>query len=392
VPAPLLVCLLVLLALGGAERLARDRALRAIPIRIHVNGTRAKSTVTRLIWSALLEAGVPTIAKTTGTAARLLLPDRSEVSLRRFGPANIREQLALLRHARRVGARAAVVECMALEPTLQYVAEHAMVRATIGVITNVRLDHTEVMGRDLESIAATLANTIPARGVLVTGASRFAALFRQRAADLGTRLVVVGSDVPGPVDDAGVRARWLEEDTALARAVTRELGIEDEVAERGFARVPLDPGTVSRGTTPLRGGEASWLDATAANDPESLAILLEDFGPWQSARGGDSCRPTRILVYHHRSDRAARLESFARHCADFETADRLVISGPRPPWTVRRAVRRARARTQNSMEIVATPELAGWLAAHAGGAALVFCGNTRGLDVPRLLEETASRD
>ena len=88
------VCLLVLLALGLAERVARDRALAALPIRIHVNGTRAKSTVTRLIWSALLEAGIPAVAKTTGTAPRLLLPDGREVPLRRRGPANIREQLA----------------------------------------------------------------------------------------------------------------------------------------------------------------------------------------------------------------------------------------------------------------------------------------------------------
>ena len=65
--APLLICLLVLLALGGAERLARDRAWREVPVRIHVNGTRAKSTLTRLIWSALCEAGVPALAKTTGT-------------------------------------------------------------------------------------------------------------------------------------------------------------------------------------------------------------------------------------------------------------------------------------------------------------------------------------
>ena len=35
------------------ERLARDRALAAVPIRIHVNGTRGKSTVTRLIAGAL---------------------------------------------------------------------------------------------------------------------------------------------------------------------------------------------------------------------------------------------------------------------------------------------------------------------------------------------------
>ena len=98
-----------------------------------------------------------------------MLPDGREIPVTRRGPANIREQLALLRLARRSGARAAVVECMAIDPFLQRVTEREMIRATIGVITNVRLDHTEVMGPDRPSIAAALANTIPAGGVLVTG-------------------------------------------------------------------------------------------------------------------------------------------------------------------------------------------------------------------------------
>jgi hypothetical protein len=41
---------------------------------------------------------------------------------------------------------------------------------------------------------------------------------------------------------------------------------------------------------------------------------------------------------------------------------------------------------------VATGRLAQWLAEHAAGAAVVMCGNTRGLDVPRLFEEAGSRD
>ncbi len=205
-PAILTVCLLVLLALGIAERLARDRALAAVPIRIHVNGTRAKSTVTRLIWSALLEAGIPAVAKTTGTAPRLLLPDRRELELRRHGPANVREQLALARRARRLGARAVVAECMAIEPTLQYVTERQMVRATIGVITNVRLDHTEAMGGDLAAIAESLANTVPERGVLVVSDSPFVPRLRTRASGLGTRLVVAAPPPTGSPDPATIAA------------------------------------------------------------------------------------------------------------------------------------------------------------------------------------------
>src|SRR5512139_3652667 len=101
-----------MLALLYWERLARDRALAAIPIRIHVNGTRGKSTVTRYIAAALREGGVRTVAKTTGTAPRLILPDGRERAVRRRAPASIREQLWLLREAHRLQATAVVIECM----------------------------------------------------------------------------------------------------------------------------------------------------------------------------------------------------------------------------------------------------------------------------------------
>ncbi len=355
-----LACLLVLLALGGAERLARDRALRAVPIRIHVNGTRAKSTVTRLIWSALSEAGIPAIAKTTGTAARILLPDRREIPVARRGPANIREQLAFFRLARRAGARAAVVECMAIDPALQHVAERQMVRATLGVITNVRMDHVEVMGRDLPSIAATLANAIPARGVLVTGSTRFAPLFRERAAAIGTRVVVADDRLMGPRHAAG-SDRWRTENAALALAVTRQLGIDDAVAERGFARAPRDPGTVNRGAAAIGNGVVTWLDATAANDPESLALLLRDFEPWHERSTISAVAGPRVLVYHHRPDRGPRLECFLSHSPDLASSDELVISGARPPLALWRKL--ARTRVGSPPRFVATEALAAWVAA-----------------------------
>jgi poly-gamma-glutamate synthase PgsB/CapB len=154
------------------ERRARDAALAAVPIRIHVNGTRGKSTVTRLIAAALREAGISTIAKTTGTAARLVLPDGSERAVRRRAPASIREQLWLMREARRLKVRAAVVECMAIEPELQEVSERQMIRSTIGVITNARLDHGEVMGATAAEVAEALGSTAPRGGVLVVGPAR----------------------------------------------------------------------------------------------------------------------------------------------------------------------------------------------------------------------------
>lgn len=385
----LLACLLVLLLLGGAERLARDRAWRSVPLRIHVNGTRAKSTVTRLVWSALTEAGIPTIAKTTGTRPRILLPDRREVPLGRRGPANIREQLEFLRRARRAGARAAVVECMALDPILQYVSERQMVRATIGVVTNVRLDHTEVMGGDLSSIARALANTTPEGANLIVGEPSAGPVFRKRAAALGSRVELLPPGESAAARPTG-RDGWLNEDLAIAVAVTRRLGLDDEVARRGFERAPRDPGAAVDGVAAVQTGEFSWLDATAANDPQSLDLLVGGFDAWQTARSAGRAAWPRVVVYNHRFDRSPRLECFASHSPVFAQADILVVSGSRPPLTVWRAL--ARGRRAGTLRFVRGSRLGAWLADEAAGAAVVFCGNTRGIDVPRVIREAAGRD
>ena len=69
------------------------RLLRAIPVRIHVAGTRGKSTTTRLIAAALRAGGRRVVAKTTGSEPRLILPDGRDEIWPRRGPATIREQM-----------------------------------------------------------------------------------------------------------------------------------------------------------------------------------------------------------------------------------------------------------------------------------------------------------
>src|SRR5712691_4535149 len=68
------------------------RHLRAVPVRIHVAGTRGKSTTTRLIAAGLRAGGRRVVAKTTGSQPRLILPDGSEAAWPRRGPASVREQ------------------------------------------------------------------------------------------------------------------------------------------------------------------------------------------------------------------------------------------------------------------------------------------------------------
>jgi hypothetical protein len=144
---------LLLLGLALLEARLHERRLRQIPIRIHVNGTRGKSTTTRLIAAGLRAGGHRVIAKTTGTLPQIILEDGSEIPVRRRGRATIREQMTTIALAARRRADVVVLECMAIHPELQWVSERRMVRATVGVMTNVRLDHMEVMGQTREAVA-----------------------------------------------------------------------------------------------------------------------------------------------------------------------------------------------------------------------------------------------
>jgi poly-gamma-glutamate synthase PgsB/CapB len=371
----LLACLALLVALGLLERLAVGRARVAVPIRIHVNGTRGKSTVTRLIAAALREAGVPTMAKVTGTAPRLILPDGSEHPIVRRAPASIREQAWLVRRAARAGARALVVECMAVRPDLQWVSERQMLQATIGVITNVRLDHTEAMGATLDQVAQSLANSVPRGGVLVTD-QRFAAAGAARCAALGTRLVIAEA-VERPPDPA-----WLWEDMATALAVTRELGIADEIAMRGMQKAAADPGAATGGVTMIAGRRIAWVDATAANDPESLdRIVMSPAGlkPCPTAVS-DPARGGILAVYNHRADRPERLRTFARHSATFRNCAAVLVTGDPPGLSL--MMRARRLCPGPDIRFVPRRRLTAAASGIVSGGAedplIIFCGNTRG--------------
>jgi poly-gamma-glutamate synthase PgsB/CapB len=96
------------LLLGGAlwEDFTHRRRLRKIPIRVHVNGTRGKSSVARLIAAGLRAGGRRTCCKTTGTLPRMILPDGTEYPVFRPARANVIEQIRIVEAAVELEAEA----------------------------------------------------------------------------------------------------------------------------------------------------------------------------------------------------------------------------------------------------------------------------------------------
>ena len=316
--------LMVLVLLGIVEGIRHRRNLSRIPIRIHVNGTRGKSSVTRLIAAGLRAGGVPTCAKTTGTAAAMILPDGSEYAIYRPARANILEQVRIIDTAAEVGCQALVVECMALQPLLQSLSELRLVRSTHGVVTNVRADHLDVMGPGEEDVGLAISGSIPVGGKLFTSTERHLELLEQAAADRGTTVVAVGEDEIATVGDedlAGFSYLEHESNVALALRVCAEFGIDRETALSGMWSARPDPGVLTVHQLDFFGRRLYFANALAANDPESTGDIWRRVLEWLPDVG------RRIALFNCRVDRPDRSRQLGEACLDWPAADTYVAMG-----------------------------------------------------------------
>ena len=82
-----------IIAYLGAENAIAAKNRKKLKHVIYVNGIRGKSTVTRLIDSALRQGGYKTLCKTTGTVPMYIDVNNNEINIKRRGRANIKEQL-----------------------------------------------------------------------------------------------------------------------------------------------------------------------------------------------------------------------------------------------------------------------------------------------------------
>ena len=155
----LLIIIVILIIIGSIEMQIHLKSIYKIPIRIHVNGTRGKSSVVRLIAAGLRNSGMKILAKTTGTVPRIINENGIDINLHRLRSASIGEQIKLMRYFSKQSPDVMVLECMAVNPQYQWISEHRIVRSTLSVITNVRKDHIDEMGITNKDIASSLSNT-----------------------------------------------------------------------------------------------------------------------------------------------------------------------------------------------------------------------------------------
>ena len=261
--------LILLMVFGYIELYIHKISLKKIPIRIHVNGTRGKSSVTRLIAAGLREGGLNTFAKTTGTIPRIINNLGNDVELHRLRSASIGEQIKLIRYFSRYKPDALVIECMAVNPQYQWISEHKIIKSTIGVVTNVRPDHLDEMGTTIEDIALSLSNTIPYNSKVFTSENKYLEPLKKIANERNTSLEVAEDKT---IDSSYTnQLSFIEhpENIELALEVCSEVGVKRDVVLNGILKAKPDPGALFIWNIYYQKNKNKFVSAFAANDPNS---------------------------------------------------------------------------------------------------------------------------
>lgn len=266
----------VMLVAGIIEQRRHYRNLHSIPNRVVINGIRGKSSITRLCAGALRGGGIVTVAKTTGTAARFIPPNGvDEPIYRKFGIANVIEQVGIVRQAAAYRPGALVIECMAVLPDLQEINERKLIHSTICVICNVREDHLAEMGPTLPDIARSLSRSMPRGGVCITAEKEQLGVLHTEAARRNCRLIAVDPDDISDDVIASFPFITFKENIAIALKIADMCGVQPESAMRGMITSSPDPGTVAVHDYQVNGRRLSFANLFAANDPASTLMNIE---------------------------------------------------------------------------------------------------------------------
>jgi poly-gamma-glutamate synthase PgsB/CapB len=260
------------------ERFLVTRRAKVIPLKICVTGTRGKSSVSRLIYASLREAGFKVLARTTGSKPVIIYPDGGEKEIKRKGLPSILEGKRVLKIAEQLQVEALVWELMGIHPESGYTESIKMLTPHILVITNVRLDHLAQMGSSKGEIASCFASYIPGGSTVFVPREEFFPVFQKTAERMRAKLIKVPEDVCEGYLDAEKKLPCFEfkENIRLALAVSHFLGIDENDALQGMAKMHPDFGSLKVWTLDFGSPLNRWylVNGFAANDPVSTRKVL----------------------------------------------------------------------------------------------------------------------
>ncbi|ADO76623.1 poly-gamma-glutamate synthase PgsB [Halanaerobium praevalens] len=316
---------IILIITGIWEKKNHKKNLNKIPKIVHVNGIRGKSSTTRLTAAALRADGLQVLAKTTGTAAKIIYPDGSEKDLLRHGPPSISEQKRIVQLAVKEKVDVLVIECMAISPEIQWSSEHLFLKADYTIITNIRNDHLDKMGSNLKEIAQTICLSLPQSAHVISAEKNLESLIKKEAKKRNNLYSTISDIKISQAELKPFKKTVFKENIACALKVASSFKINKKTALAGMYSVTADPGSLKTYLYQNKGRNIIFINAFAANDRDSTEIIwqkitkkLEQF-PVE--------KPALYALINHRSDRAFRLKEFINFLSFKNRFDGFLLSG-----------------------------------------------------------------
>jgi poly-gamma-glutamate synthase PgsB/CapB len=312
---PFLLLLIVLLFLGVEVIDVRSR-LHRFSLRIHINGTRGKSSVTEYIAAGLRASGRRPFAKVTGIIPTVILPIGTRQTIKRRGSPRVQEQVRMVRWAHRIQADSLVLECMSIAPEFQRI-ESKILHPHIYVLTNIRKDHSEQMGHTEAEQAEALCDAIPQNAVVVTTAGLYDEIIQKKAHERGSTVVFVDEpqDNSSSVLDEGVMPINL----ALAQRVCELAGCSPEISQQAIFQ-EAHCRKSERFTLQINSYTVVFINGFAINDVPSADLLLK-----RCVLNSPEKRLSIIL--NTRADRPLRTEEFATWLPSIAGIERVIVLG-----------------------------------------------------------------
>ena len=311
----------VLIIIGLFEFKFHQLSLSRIPIRVHVNGTRGKSSVTRLIAAGLRAGGKRTFAKTTGTAPRVIDSEGIDRIIHRLRKPSIGEQVRLLKYFSDEKPDVVVMECMAVQPQYQWISEHQMVKADIGVITNARPDHLDEMGPTELDVVKSLCNSIPVNGTLVTAENKHKNIIEKVTLNNDSKFI--SSNEYSLPENYINNFSYIEhpQNIAIALDVCEQLGVKRDIAIKGMHDVQPDLGALIVWKLDGANGTLQFVNGMAANDPVSTLQI------WKFVIDRYPTNSGTAVFFNSRDDRPLRTKQMLELTFEEIKPEYLIIRG-----------------------------------------------------------------
>jgi poly-gamma-glutamate synthase PgsB/CapB len=213
---------------------------------------------------------------------------------------------------------------MSIAPELQRI-ESRILHPHFYVLTNIRKDHAEHMGRTEAEQAEALCAAIPPNAVVVTTPGMYDEMIHKKAKEKGSTviLVEVPSDDPSSMSNDGM----VPINLALAQKVCELAGCPPEISRQAILQEACrrKPDTY---TLQINSGTVVFTNGFAVNDVPSADLFLKRCLV-------NSPEQRFSIVLNTRADRPLRTEEFASWLPTLAGIENVIVLGTHIPAAVR---------------------------------------------------------